>query len=203
MSLRYALLALLTAEPLTGYDAVKRFGGSVGYVWHAPDSQIYPELRRMEGEGLIEGEQVRWGPNSTKTRYSITGDGVRALREWLATPISYGPLRDVSRMRAAYFEWADPESARENLRRHIDYYTEQVGRWRDMREAILSASHPSIAARMEKYPAEDHERIVAYKAFAYEGLIARGEAEIEWGRKGLNLIDKLEGPSEAAGESER
>ena len=48
MSLRYALLALLTVEPMTGYDLSKRFESSVAYVWHAPDSQIYPELRRME-----------------------------------------------------------------------------------------------------------------------------------------------------------
>jgi PadR family transcriptional regulator, regulatory protein AphA len=40
MSLRNALLALLVVEPMTGYDLAKRFGSSVGNVWHAPDSQI-------------------------------------------------------------------------------------------------------------------------------------------------------------------
>lgn len=191
MSLRYALLALLTAEPLTGYDAAKRFGGSVGHVWHAPDSQIYPELRRMEQEGLIEGEQVRWGPRSTKTRYSITDEGVRTFREWMNTPLDYGPVRDASHMQAAYFEWADPDRAREHLHRHIAHYTEQVTQWTNMRQAILEATNATIATRLQKYPAEEHERIIAYKAFAYDGLIARGEAEIDWARRGLELIDKM------------
>ncbi|OLL20111.1 MULTISPECIES: PadR family transcriptional regulator [unclassified Rhodococcus (in: high G+C Gram-positive bacteria)] len=195
MSLRYALLALLTAEPLTGYDAAKRFGGSVGFVWHAPDSQIYPELRRMEKEGLIEGEQVRWGPNSTKTRYSITDDGIRAFRDWINAPMDYGPIRDAPHMRAAYFEWADPDCARENLQRHIDYYTEQRARWAAMRASILDASHPTIATRIEKYPAQEHERIIAYKAFAYQGLVDRATAEIEWAHDGLALVDKLSPPS--------
>lgn len=191
MSLRYALLALLTAEPLTGYDAAKRFGGSVGHVWHAPDSQIYPELRRMEREGFVEGEQVRWGPNSTKTRYSITEEGIRAFREWMSTPLDYAPVRDAAHMRAAYFEWADPDSARECLQRHIDHYTEQITQWTTVRDAILDLSNATIARRVQKYPAEDHERIIAFKAFAYDGLIGRGEAEIAWARQGLELLDKL------------
>ncbi|EDV5156957.1 PadR family transcriptional regulator, partial [Salmonella enterica subsp. enterica] len=58
MSLRYALLALLTARPMTGYDLAKSFHVSVGHVWHAPDSQIYPELKRMLADGLVEGESV-------------------------------------------------------------------------------------------------------------------------------------------------
>jgi PadR family transcriptional regulator AphA len=33
---------------------------------------------------------------------------------------------------------------------------------------------------------------VQYKIFTYEGLIARAETEIEWGRRGLELIGSLE-----------
>ena len=81
MSLRYALLALLTAQPMTGYDLAKAFHSSVGHVWHAPDSQIYPQLRRMETEGLVTGTSVPWGPRGTKTRYDITDAGLTAFRE--------------------------------------------------------------------------------------------------------------------------
>ena len=86
MSLRYALLALLTAQPMTGYDLAKSFGGSVGHVWQAPDSQIYPELRRMHADGLLDAEDVRWGRAGTKTQYSITAAGVADLRRWMTTP---------------------------------------------------------------------------------------------------------------------
>jgi DNA-binding PadR family transcriptional regulator len=200
MSLRYALLALLTAEPLTGYDAAKRFSGSVGHVWHAPDSQIYPELLRMEKDGLVEGEQVRWGPNSTKKRYRITDAGIDALRKWMSTPLDYAPGRDAPHMRAAYLEWTDPDRARDQMRRHIAHYREQVDQWKVTRAAILDHSNPTIAKRLEKYPAEEHERIIAYKAFAYDGLIGRAEAEIAWAEQGLELIDKLSPPTVTATE---
>ncbi|HXR45767.1 MAG TPA: PadR family transcriptional regulator, partial [Pseudolysinimonas sp.] len=93
MSLRYALLALLTARSMTGYDLAKSFHSSVGHVWHAPDSQIYPELRRMEGEGLLEGTSTQRGTRS-KTEYSITPEGIAAFRSWMAEPLSYAPERD-------------------------------------------------------------------------------------------------------------
>ena len=45
---------------MAGYDVVKQFSASVGHVWHAPDSQIYPELRRMHSEGLLSSRPVPW-----------------------------------------------------------------------------------------------------------------------------------------------
>lgn len=66
MSLRYALLALLSSREMTGYDVSKQFSQSVAHVWHAPDSQIYPELRRMEQDGLLEAETVPWGPRGAR-----------------------------------------------------------------------------------------------------------------------------------------
>jgi hypothetical protein len=34
----------------------------------------------------------------------------------------------------------------------------------------------------------EHRRTTEYKNFTYEGLIARAETEIAWGRRGLELI---------------
>ena len=191
MSLRYALLALLTAGPATGYDAAKRFGGSLGNVWHAPDSQIYPELKRMAAEGLIAGEQVRWGPRSTKTEYSITDDGLAAFREWMNTPIEHAPERDAHHMQAAYFEWADPDAARANLTAHIDHLRSQMELLTAVRDGIEARTDPAIIGRLERYPAEQHDAIVAYKVYTYEGMIERSRAEIDWAERGLKLIEDL------------
>ena len=191
MSLRYALLALLTAGPSTGYDAAKRFGGSVGQVWHAPDSQIYPELKRMAAEGLIAGEQVRWGPRSTKTEYSITDDGLAAFREWMNTPIDYAPERDAHHMQAAYFEWADPDAARANLLAHLEHHRRQMELLTAVRDGIEARTDPAIVRRLERYPAEQHDAIVAYKVFTYDGMIERSRAEIDWAERGLKLIEEL------------
>src|ERR687885_279786 len=52
-SLGYALLGLLAREPLSGYDLASRMKERVGFFWQARHSQIYPELGRLEGEGMV------------------------------------------------------------------------------------------------------------------------------------------------------
>lgn len=195
MSLRYALLALLSVEPMTGYDLSKRFESSVAYVWHAPDSQIYPELRRMEKDGLLAGEEIPWGPNSKKTQYRITPAGIAAFREWMNTPLEYSRERDPVHLKAAYLEWADPESARAHLRAHLEYHTLRRDQWTGMINELQTGTNVMLTKRLAVTAAADRHRTTAYKIFTYEGLVARAETEIQWARRGLKLIDSLEGGS--------
>lgn len=195
MSLRYALLALLTAQPMTGYDLAKAFHVSVGHVWHAPDSQIYPELKRMVADELIEGASVAWGPNSTKTRYSITDKGVAAFRLWMQEPVEYPNERDPAHLRAAYFEWVEPDVARAMLRDHIEHYRARRAQWQGQLDAIRDRSHPIVARRLETDRDHPAEAIVAFKEFTYEGFVARADQEIAWAEHGLELLDALASPS--------
>jgi DNA-binding PadR family transcriptional regulator len=192
VSLRYALLALLTAQPMTGYDLAKAFHSSVGHVWHAPDSQIYPELRRMESEHLVRGEATGWGQVGTKTEYAITDAGVDAFREWMASPLSYRLERDPAHLKAAYFEWTDPQSARAQLEAHAEHYGVLRAQWQSQLEAIRDRSHPMVARRLEIFPESDWDRITAFKEFTYEGLVARADQEIEWAARGVALVARLD-----------
>lgn len=191
MSLRYALLALLTAQPMTGYDLAKAFHVSVGHVWHAPDSQIYPELKRMLADELIEDQPVPWGATSTKTEYTITPLGIEAFQQWMEQPVDYPSERDPAHLRAAYFEWADSDAARRRLREHIAHYAERRAQWQAQLDAIRSREHPILARRLETDARHAPEAIVAFKVFTYEGFIERADLEIAWAERGLALIDAL------------
>jgi DNA-binding PadR family transcriptional regulator len=192
MSLRAALLALISAGPLTGYDAVKHFRSSVGHVWHAPDSQIYPELRKMQADGLLEATEVPWGRKSaTKTRYAITAAGRDALSQWQATPLMYAPERDPAHLLAAYFEWGTSHTARERLEEHIAAYAAAKVSAQQQAQDIRDRKSPTLQRRLAASNPDDEERIAAFKLFAYEGKIARAEAEIAWARRGLELLDRL------------
>lgn len=196
MSLRHALLALLSAEPMTGYDVTKQFDGSVGYMWQAPHSQIYPELRRMEEAGLVSAEEIPRGEKALKRRYSLTDDGLAELRRWLSELPSYPPERDVPRLRTAYLEMADGDAARRFFRAHLDHHGRWLRMWESMQRAITTHENPMIAARLRSRPAAEHERLVAWKAFAYDALIARARLEIDWARAGLSLADRLDATEE-------
>lgn len=176
---------------MTGYDLFKAFESSVGYVWYAPDSQIYPELKRMEKEGLLEGEEVVWGTRGKKRQYHVTEAGITAFREWINSPIEYSRERDPVHLRAAYLEWADPESSRAQMRAHITHYAGWLAQWTEKVREIDDDSNAMLTKRLATADPAEHRRIRAFKKFTYQGMVARAEQEIAWAERGLALIDDL------------
>ncbi|MFB0838446.1 PadR family transcriptional regulator [Arthrobacter sp. FW306-05-C] len=197
MSLRYALLALLRVGPLSGYELQKQFSMSVGHVWHAPDSQIYPELRKMEEEHLIEGEEQPRGQRATRRVYHVTAAGNQAFLDWMQTPLEYARVRDPAHLRAAYLEAASPETARAFFRRHQEQWEAELAQWEGELQRIAQVDNPMLVRRLAVTDPADRERTIAFKRFTYEGLVDRAHAEIAWARRGLELIDTLESPGRA------
>ncbi|WP_432000082.1 PadR family transcriptional regulator [Streptomyces sioyaensis] len=191
MHLRLALMSLLVAQPMTGFDIKRQFDDSVGYFWHAPHTQIYPELRKLEAEGLIEGEEVARGARGRKTRYHITESGREQLRAWLNTVEEPRRDRDPFKLRAANFELAAPESAYAQLRAHERHYSREATLYEGVRENLLARRVPLLQARLQITPPEEHEAIIAFRAYAYSGLIRRARGEVEWAREGLQLLERL------------
>ena len=83
MSVRHALLALLSEGPKYGLQLRQEFEARTGEVWPLNVGQVYMTLQRLERDGLVEatGEGER-----SQKRYRITSDGVRELSNWLRTP---------------------------------------------------------------------------------------------------------------------
>lgn len=192
MSLRSALLALITAGPMTGYDAAKRFAGSVGNIWYASDSQIYPELRKMEADGLLSTRPVPWGSKgTTKTEYTVTEDGKAALGDWVASPLTYTLERDPARLRTAYLEWTDPATARQHFQEHIEHHSRVLQMAEEQIEEITRRTHPTLRRRLETYDDAEARRVVEFKLMAYRGVCARSQAEIDWAEECLGTLQAL------------
>jgi PadR family transcriptional regulator AphA len=92
------LLGLLSLGPRSGYDIKTVVDRSTRFFWAASYGQIYPELRRLEEEGLIEGEDA---PNGGRNRrvYKLTKAGRDALKEWLHGSTVTIAYRDESLLR--------------------------------------------------------------------------------------------------------
>jgi len=176
---------------MTGYDLSKQFQSSVSHVWHAPDSQIYPELKRMEKDGLLEGRDVIWGRRGKKREYHITDIGIEAFRSWMNETLSYPPERDPVHLKAAYFEWAEPASARAQLEAHIENFNARREDWSEKVAEIQNGTNAILDKRLAQAPATDRVRIQAFKKFTYDGLIARADQEIAWAESGLALLEQL------------
>ncbi|WP_255951099.1 PadR family transcriptional regulator [Streptomyces odontomachi] len=192
MSLRHALLALLDAGAMTGYELAKQFDVSVAYLWHAPHSQIYPELRRMESGGLIEAESLPRGERGTKRAYSLTEAGARELARWVAELETAAPVRDPAYLKATYFEYGSFDEARRHFREHRNHHRAMMQHWQQHISRLQRRDTPLIQRRLAQAPPQTHETVVAYKVHAYEGLVERARAEVAWAERGLSLVDRLE-----------
>jgi DNA-binding PadR family transcriptional regulator len=84
VSLRFAILGLLTEEPLHGYEVKGRFERMLGGTWEVNIGQVYTTLQRLERDGLIETSGARGDRN--KLAYRATAAGGDAYGEWLQDP---------------------------------------------------------------------------------------------------------------------
>ncbi|WP_308817202.1 PadR family transcriptional regulator [Pseudonocardia alni] len=191
MSLRLAVLALLTARPMTGFDLMRQFDTSVGYLWNAPHTQIYPELRKLEQAGLVEGEDVPRGQKGTKRQYSITNAGVAELRSMMDQIEEPRRERDPYRLKAAYMEWADPEKARAQLTAHLEYFQAATLLYQQQHDLIAKRDVALLRDRLANVPADQQDAVIEFKKFAYSGLVRRTRGEVEWAQEGLELLERL------------
>jgi DNA-binding PadR family transcriptional regulator len=192
VTLRHALLGVIKDQPLTGYDLVRHFQGTVGFLWSAPQSQIYPELRRMEAEGLIAARVAPRGRRAQKRIYSITESGMLELRRWATEFMPLPAQRDPVHLKAAFFDLAPLDSVREQLRAHIAQFQWRLEQWQAREDAIRERRAELVEVWLARQPVAEHEKIIELKIHALEGLIARARAEITWARQGLVLCDEIE-----------
>jgi len=104
------LLGLLAMRPRSGYDIKTAVDRSTRFFWAASYGQIYPELKRLEEEDLIEGEDR---PNGGRSRrvYSLTPAGHEALLDWMRSEITTIELRDESLLRLFFADAVPSEGA--------------------------------------------------------------------------------------------
>jgi len=95
MSLKYAILGILNAAPMTGYDLKHRaFDQTVQHFWPADQSQIYRTLNQLEDSGWVSKSVEEQDDRPDRNVYSITEEGLRALMDWLKSDQAVPTLRD-------------------------------------------------------------------------------------------------------------
>src|SRR5215831_15893654 len=109
------ILGMISLGRQTGYDIKQFVDKTTRHFWAASYGQIYPELKRLEQQGLVRGTPEPTGGRS-RTVYELTDEGQAALRAWLATDDE--PLYEVrdEGMLKLFFSDALPERRIENIR---------------------------------------------------------------------------------------
>lgn len=110
----YVLLGTLSFGPRTGYAIKSLLDQSARFFWATSFSQIYPELKKLADQGLVEGRDTTEGGRK-RIEYRITEAGREALAAWLKEPPEIFELRDEGLLKLFFTFAGEPEDALRTL----------------------------------------------------------------------------------------
>ncbi len=134
MSIRHALLALLSEGPKYGLQLREEFEARTGEVWPLNVGQVYTTLQRLERDGLIESDGS--GDDSAQKGFQITAAGERELIRWLRTPPDLSsPPRDELVMKILIAVRLPDTDVREVIQAHRRYLVQLMQQWTRIKES--------------------------------------------------------------------
>src|ERR1700739_366557 len=134
MSIRHALLALLSEGPKYGLRLREEFEAGTGEVWPLNIGQVYTTLQRLERDGLMESDDDD-EQDSPQKRFRITAEGDRELAAWLRTPPDLSsPPRDELVIKILVALRLPGVDVHEVLQSHRRYLVQLMQEWTRLKE---------------------------------------------------------------------
>ncbi len=138
MSVRHALLALLSEGPKYGLQLREEFEARTGEVWPLNVGQVYTTLQRLERDGLVESDES--DSAGSQKGFRITRAGQQELAAWLRTPSDIAsPPRDELVMKILVALRVPGTDVREVIQVHRRYLVELMQQWTRIKEAEAEA----------------------------------------------------------------
>jgi PadR family transcriptional regulator AphA len=145
MSLRFALLGLLTIQPSSGYDLKRTITRSTYFIWNATGPQIYNTLHNLREEGYITSKALAQKGKPDKEIHSVTASGRAALKKFMSKPIRASVTRDEVLLRIFFGNLA----SRTVIRRELEAYLDRIREEYAFMEATRARIHANPGGRHE------------------------------------------------------
>ena len=134
MSVRHAMLALLSEGPKYGLRLREEFEARTGEVWPLNVGQVYTTLQRLERDGLVESDGEVEGDGPQKA-YRITEAGAAELDTWLRTPPDLStPPRDELVMKVLVALSVPGADVPAIIQAHRRYLVELMQQWTQIKQ---------------------------------------------------------------------
>jgi len=143
--IQYAILGLLSWQPLSGYDLKQIIAGSDVFYWSGNNNQIYNSLIQLYKNGWVT-QEIRYQESlPAKKIYSITEQGRAELRKWVLSTAELPELHNTFLIQLA---WADALSDTE-MDALLDRYEKEIDVQLRMQQekASRSSAAPDRSAR--------------------------------------------------------
>jgi len=135
MSVRHALLALLSEGPKYGLQLRQEFETRTGDVWPLNVGQVYTTLQRLERDGFVASDDGDGDDAGPQKAFRITPDGSDELATWLRTPPDMtSPPRDELVMKVMVAIGVPGVDVRDVVQVHRRYAVELMQQWTHLKE---------------------------------------------------------------------
>ena len=180
MSLKHALLGILTVHPMTGYELKQFFDSSVQHFWNAELSQIYPTLKALEEQAYVEKHVELQETRPNRKVYQITGAGREEFARWVRAPQPPADLRDPFLIKLFFGAEAPLEDILLLLRRQME------------EQQMVLAFSETVMREKIRASVEHHQspRQGLFWTLTLEMAIAYRRAYIEWCEKSMRLLEE-------------
>ena len=133
MSVRHALLALLSEGPKYGLQLRQEFEERTGEVWPLNVGQVYTTLQRLERDGLVVSDGI--SEDGPQKGFRITPEGENELAVWLRTPPDLSsPPRDELVIKVLIALRVPGVDVHEVMQAHRRYLVELMQEWTRLKE---------------------------------------------------------------------
>ena len=135
MSVRHALLALLSEGPKYGLQLREEFEANTGQVWPLNVGQVYTTLQRLERDGLVAVADSESDDPGPQKAYRITEAGSAELAQWLHVPQDLSvPPRDDLVMKVLIAVRVPGTDVSEVIQAHRRYLIQLMQEWTRLKE---------------------------------------------------------------------
>jgi DNA-binding PadR family transcriptional regulator len=133
VSIRHALLGLLSEGPKYGHQLRQEFEARTGDVWPLNVGQVYTTLHRLERDGLVESDGA--ADDGPQKCFRIAPAGSEELASWLRTPPDItSPPRDELVIKVLVATRMPDVDVHEVLQVHRRYLVELMQQWTRLKE---------------------------------------------------------------------
>ncbi len=174
-ALRYAVLGLLNRQSMTGYEITKELDSALSEFWSAKHSQIYPELKSLDADGLVTFDTEISGNQLERKRYSITPAGKKAFLAWERSELKLKPTpKDEFRLQLFFSDCLSKDERRAMVERHLEQHRERL--------AHLKGNQDAFGPQDELDDAQFSDYLVLL------GAVRREEATCSWLEECLQMM---------------
>ncbi len=179
-TLRYIILGLLGARPMTGYDIKQAFDRALASYWNAGNSQIYTTLKNLSHAKLVEAEVIEQKGRPSRKVYHLTAAGQAELDRWLQEEVPERFTKDDFLTKLFFCGETTDEIALKHLLEH------RTGLVKELEH--LEWARQQYASRPTRRP-----RLLEYQMLVREYKEATLRADLEVTERAIERLKSREG----------